>query len=245
MTMAGFLEGKTAFITGAGRGIGEAIAHAFAQQGCNIAAVARTKTEVEDTARTIREAGGQAIGLACDVADAEQVQIAVNETHDSFGAIDILVNNAGVALMGKFHELNADIWRTTMDVNLHGAVHCIQAVLPGMMHEKSGRIINISSVAGVKPMVNQSAYCASKHALQALSHVLAMELREYNIAVHNVCPGGVTTKLADDAMPDRDKSDWMTPDDIAHACLFLATQSDRATTDDVIVRRFASVPIGG
>lgn len=239
------LDGKAALITGAGRGIGRAIAEAFAAQGCAIAAAARTRTEVEAVATSIRDAGGKAIALACDVTDPEQVQNAVGEAHDSFGAIDILVNNAGVALFKPFHELNADEWQRTMDVNLNGAFHCTQAVLPGMMHRRSGRIINISSVAGVKPINKQSAYCASKHALNAMSQVLAMELREYGIAVHAVCPGGVTTQLAEEAMPEREKSDWMTPEDIAHACLFLASQSARATTDEIIVRRFASVPIGG
>jgi len=239
------LEGKSAFITGAGRGIGRAIAESFAAQGCAIAAAARTRTEVESVATQIRDAGGKAIALACDVTDPDQVQRAVNETHDSFGAIDLLVNNAGVAIFKPFHELSADDWQQTMDVNLNGAFHCTQAVLPGMMHRRSGRIINISSVAGVKPIAKQSAYCASKHALNAMSKVLAMELREHGIAVHAVCPGGVTTRLADEAMPERAKDDWMTPEDIAHACLFLASQSSRATTDEVIVRRFGSVPIGG
>lgn len=239
------LKDKTAFITGAGRGIGRAIAEAFADQGCSIAAAARTRSEVDAVATAIRENGGQAVALACDVTNPGQVQAAVSETHDSFGAVDILVNNAGVAIFKPFSELTADEWQQTLDVNLNGAFHCTQAVLPGMMHRRSGRIINISSVAGVKPIAKQSAYCASKHALNAMSKVLAMELREYNIAVHAICPGGVTTKLADDAMPERDKSDWMTPEDIAHACLFLASQSSRATTDEVVVRRFQSVPIGG
>jgi len=239
------LEGQTAFITGAGRGIGRAIAEAFAAQGCNIAAAARTRSEVESVVTALREKGGKAIALECDVTGANQVQAAVSETHDSFGAIDILVNNAGVAIFKPFHHLTADEWQQTLDVNLNGAFLCTQAVLSGMMHRRAGRIINISSVAGVKPIAKQSAYCASKHALNAMTKVLAMELREYNIGVHAICPGGVTTKLADDAMPERDKSDWMTPEDIAHACLFLATQSPRAATDEIVVRRFQSVPIGG
>ncbi len=246
MTDAGrLLDGKAAFIAGAGRGIGRAIAEAFAAQGCAIALAARTRSEVDAVATSIREAGGKAIALACDVVDPEQVQCAVSEAHDSFGAIDILVNNAGVALFKPFHMLSWDEWHKTIDINLNGAFHCTQAVLPGMMHRRAGRIINISSVAGVKPINKQSAYCASKHALNAMSKVLAMELREFGIAVHAVCPGGVTTQLAEEAMPERDKSDWMTPEDIAHACLFLASQSSRATTDEVIVRRFHSVPIGG
>jgi len=239
------LEGQTAFITGAGRGIGRAVAEAFAAQGCAIAVAARTRTEVETVASNIRNRGGKAVAINCDVTNPEQVQQSINEAHDALGAINILVNNAGVAIFKPFHQLSSDEWQQTMDVNLNGAFYCTQAVLPGMMQRRSGRIINISSVAGVKPIDQQSAYCASKHALNAMSKVLAMELREFGIAVHAVCPGGVTTRLADEAMPERDKEDWMTPEDIAHACLFLASQSARATTDEVIVRRFGSVPIGG
>lgn len=239
------LEGKVAFITGAGRGIGRGITEAFAAQGCRIAAAARTESEVAETAERVRALGAEAIAVRCDIAAESDVKHAIAAAVESFEHIDILVNNAGVAIFKPFHELTLDDWRRTLDVNLTGAFLCTQAVLPGMMQRRSGRIINISSVAGVKPILDQSAYCASKHALNAMTKVLAMELREYGIAVHAVCPGGVVTRLADEAMPDRDKSDWMTPEDIAHACLFLATQSHRATTDEMVVRRFASIPIGG
>ncbi|MBM3290456.1 MAG: SDR family oxidoreductase, partial [Candidatus Hydrogenedentes bacterium] len=163
----------------------------------------------------------------------------------AFGQIDILVNNAGYACFKPFAELSVEEWRRTIDVNLTGAFLCTKAVLPSMIAHGGGRIINISSVAGLKPLAEQSAYCASKHGLNGLSKVLAMELRPHNIAVHTICPGGVDTRLAQDAMPGRDKSDWMAPEDIAHACLYLATLSPRATTDEIVVQRFNSVPIGG
>jgi short-subunit dehydrogenase len=100
-------------------------------------------------------------------------------------------------------------------------------------------------VAGLKPISEQSVYCASKSGLNALTKVLAMELREYGISVHAVCPGGVDTKLAQEAMPERDKSNWLKPEDVAHACLYLATLNPRASTDEILVRRFGSVPVGG
>ncbi|MDZ4857956.1 MAG: SDR family oxidoreductase, partial [Candidatus Hydrogenedentes bacterium] len=159
--------------------------------------------------------------------------------------IDILVNNAGYASFKPFIELSLKEWQQTIDVNLTGTFLVTKAVAPSMIARKSGRIINISSVAGLKPLMNQSAYCASKHGLNGLSKVLAMELREYGIGVHAICPGGVDTRLTQEAMPERDKSDWMTPEDIAHACLYLATLSSRATTDELVVRRFDSAPIGG
>ena len=239
------LSGKTALITGAGRGIGRGIALAFAEQGCDIAAAARTADEVNATVDAVKRAGRQALALVADVADEGDVRTMVDETLKAFGKIDILVNNAGHACFKPFTELSVAEWRRTLDVNLTGAFLCARAVVPSMIARGGGRIINISSVAGLKPLADQSAYCASKHGLNGFSKVLAMELRQHNIAVHTICPGGVDTRLAHDAMPGRDKSDWMTPEDVAHACLYLATLGPRATTDEIVVRRFASVPIGG
>jgi len=237
------LNGKTAFITGGGRGIGRGVAVAFAKQGCDVAVAARTESEVEETAQRVREHDRRALALCCDVADPRSVQRAVDETLAAFDAIDILVNNAGYARFMPFHELSLDEWKSTLDVNLTGPFLCIQAVLPSMMARRSGRIINISSVAGVKPLLHQSAYCASKYGLNGLSKVLAMELREFGIGVHAICPGGVDTRLAQEAMPDRDKTGWMTPEDVAHACLYVASLSPRATTDEMVIRRFDSVPM--
>jgi NAD(P)-dependent dehydrogenase (short-subunit alcohol dehydrogenase family) len=142
-------------------------------------------------------------------------------------------------------ELDASEWRRTLDVNLTGAFNCIKAVLPSMIARGGGRIINISSVAGLRPIINQSAYCASKFGLNGLTYVLAMELRPYGIAVHSICPGGVDTQLSREAMPGRAKTDWLTPEDVAHAALYLATLSPNAATDEILIRRFDGVPIGG
>ena len=239
------LEGKTALITGAGRGIGRGIAEAFAKQGCDVAAVARTLEQVEDTADLVRGSGRRALAVACDVSRPEEVTRCVDRVLTEFGQIDLLVNNAGVAIFKPFAETTLEDWRRTLDVNLTGAFLMMKAVMPSMMERKKGRIINISSVAGLKPLVDQGAYCASKYGLNGLSKVLAMELREHNIAVHAICPGGVDTELARDAMPDRDKSNWMQPEDIANACLYLASLHPRATVDELSIRRFGSVPLGG
>ncbi len=239
------LEGQSAFITGAGRGIGRGIALAFANQGCDIAVAARTRAEVDETAQAVIATGRRALALECDVADESSVKRRVNETLETFGKIDLLVNNAGYACFKPFKDLTPDEWRRTLDVNLTGAFYCIQAVLPSMMARRAGRIINISSVAGLKPLMDQSAYCASKYGLNGLTNVLAMELKSYGIAVHAICPGGVDTQLSREAMPDRDKTNWLTPEDIAHTALYLASLSPRAATDEILVRRFDSVPIGG
>lgn len=239
------LEGKIALITGAGRGIGRGIALAFAQQGCDIAAVARTADEVNATVDAVKRTGRRALALMADVSNERDVHSVTDETLNTFGRVDILVNNAGYACFKPFTELSLDEWRRTFEINLTGVFLCTKAVLPSMIAHRGGRIINISSVAGLKPLTDQSAYCASKHGLNGLTKVLAMELRQYGIGVHAVCPGGVDTRLAQEAMPGRDKSDWMAPEDIAHACLYLASLSSRATTDEIVVRRFNSTPIGG
>jgi 3-oxoacyl-[acyl-carrier protein] reductase len=239
------LKGMSAFITGAGRGIGRGIARAFAEQGCDIAAVARTEPEVMETAALVESLGRKALGLVCDVADPASVNAAVERMLGAFGKIDILVNNAGYACFKPFMELSLDEWQRTLDVNLTGIFLCTRAVLPGMIARQSGRIINISSVSGLRPILRQSAYCASKHGVNGLTSTLAMELRPHGIRVHAICPGGVTTRLSEENMADRDKSDWMTPEDVAHTALYLASMSSRATTDMVYLRRFGSVPLGG
>ncbi len=239
------LKDKIVVITGAGRGIGRGLALAFADAGCHVAALARSAEEIEETAEAVRERGRDAVTLPCDVTNRDDVQGAMDAVLERFGCIDILVNNAGYARFQKIEDLPVDEWLRTIDVNLHGPFYCIKAVLPHMIARRAGRIINISSLAGLKPYAEQGAYCASKHGLNGLSKVLAMELRPYGIGVHCICPGGIDTQLTREAMPHREKSDWMTPDDVAHAALYLATLSPRASTDELIVRRFDSVPLGG
>ena len=237
------LTGKTALVTGAGMGIGKGIALTFAREGCDLALAARTAEEVNRTAEEVRSLGRRALSLTCDVTDPVQVQETVERTLAEFEYIDILVNNAGYANFGPFQDLSLDEWQRTLAVNLTGPFLCIKAVLPAMMARHAGRIINVSSVAGLKPIAEQSAYCASKYGLNGLTKVLAMELKPYGIGVHAICPGGVDTQLARDAMPDRDKTGWMTPEDIAHVTLYLATLSPRAATDVVHIRRFDSTPL--
>jgi NAD(P)-dependent dehydrogenase (short-subunit alcohol dehydrogenase family) len=198
-----------------------------------------------ETAALVEGLGRKALGLVCDVADPASVNAAVERALGAFGKIDILVNNAGYACFKPFMELSLDEWQRTLDVNLTGIFLCTRAVLPGMIARGSGRIINISSVSGLRPILRQSAYCASKHGVNGLTSTLAMELRPYGIRVHAICPGGVTTRLSEENMADRDKSDWMTPEDVAHTALYLASMSSRATTDMVYLRRFGSVPLGG
>ena len=193
----------------------------------------------------MRALGIEAEGRTCDVTCRDNVMQAMDAAAERFKTLDILVNNAGYACFKPFMELTPEEWRATLEVNLTSVFHCCQAAIPHMMRQDYGRIINISSVAGLKPLEHQSAYCASKHGLNGLSKVLAMELRDCDIAVHTICPGGVDTQLSRDAMPERDKTGWMTPEDVAQAAVFLCKLSNRATVDEVVMRRFGGVPIGG
>lgn len=237
------LSEEVAFITGGGRGIGRAIALRFAGEGCKVAVAARSEDEIAAVVNEIQQVGGKALAVGCDVADAASVTRAIATASGNLGPVSILVNNAGYADFRPFTEMTFTDWQKTMDVNLNGVFHCVQAVLPAMIQRKHGRIINISSVSALKGIPNQSAYCAAKHGLNGLTKTLAMELQPHGIGVHAICPGGVKTRLAAEAMPERDQEDWMTPEDIAHAALYLATQSSRATTDILSVRRFDSTPL--
>jgi len=237
------LKDKTALITGAGRGIGRAVALSFAREGCHVVLAARSRDELDEVAREVTACGVRALVIPCDVGVPEQVAATVRETLENFGQVDILVNNAGFACFKPVWELTPEDWRLSLEINVTSAFLFCHALLPHMMARRSGRIINMSSVTGLKALPQQGAYCAAKHALNGWTKSLALELREYGIAVHAVCPGGVDTRFSREAMPHRDKTGWMTPEDIANAVLNLATLSPRVAEDIVSLRRFAGEPL--
>lgn len=237
------LEEKVTLITGAGRGIGRAIALAFASEGSRVALAARSREEIDRVADEAMALGVNALPLVCDVTDHDAIARTVAATQETFGQVDILVNNAGEARFSPIHQMTLEEWLRAFDVNVHSAFAFIHHVLPGMMERRSGRIINISSVTGLKALPEQAAYGAAKHAMNSLTKSLNLELRAHNIAAHVLCPGGVDTKLSRDAMPHRDKTEWMQPEDIAQAALYLATLSDRVAVDIVSMRRFAGEPL--
>jgi NAD(P)-dependent dehydrogenase (short-subunit alcohol dehydrogenase family) len=239
------LRGKKALVTGGGRGIGRAVAEALSAQGAEVALTARSRDELEQTAARIRANGATAHCLPADLADPAGVSGLAEAAEDTLGQVDLLVNNAGYARFRPFHEMTLEEWQRTLDVNLTAPFLLTQQVTRAMAARGEGRVINISSVAGLKPIAHQSAYVASKHGLNGLSKVMALELRERGVHVHWVCPGGVRTQLADEAMPERDKSNWMLPEEIARVCVFLAGLGPHGTVDEVVIRRFGSVPLGG
>lgn len=189
------LQGKVAIVTGAGRGIGQAIAEALARNGAGVAVTARTEPEILDTASRIQEAGGRAVAIPGDVSDYATVQRWVLETERRLGSVDILVNNAGVSgVGGPFWESDPVGWWRTLEVNLLGPMLCSRAVLPGMIARRRGTIINVGSNAGIRPLPGNSAYGTSKAALLRFSESLAAAVAEYSIRVFAMSPGLVRTR---------------------------------------------------
>jgi NAD(P)-dependent dehydrogenase (short-subunit alcohol dehydrogenase family) len=227
----GSLEGQTALITGASRGIGRAIAVAFAEAGAAVALVARTAEgtpsrlpgTLEETAHAVKAAGGRALVLPADVRREDQVQAAVSRALDTFERIDLLVNNAAVFHGAPFHEVPLARWDLVLDVNLRGAVVCSQAVIPAMIAAGGGRIINVSSSVAVDLHPGMSPYAASKAGLETLTRYMAAELAPHGIAANVLrIDSVVATEGAIMLNPNADPTDWPSSADAARSALWLA-----------------------
>jgi 3-oxoacyl-[acyl-carrier protein] reductase len=190
------LKNKNALITGAGKGIGKAIALALAKEGVNIILVARTQEEIDSVAAKVRSLRVKALAITADVADISSVNAAVEKALAEFGSIDILINNAGIAAFGKFLELEPKDWERIIQVNLMGTYYVTRAVLPNMIERQTGDIINISSTAGLSGNALTSAYSASKFAVLGLTESLMQEVRKHNIRVTALTPSTVATDMA-------------------------------------------------
>lgn len=190
------LKNKNALITGAGKGIGKAIALALAKEGVNIILVARTQEEIDSVAAKIRSLRVKALAITADVADINSVNSAVEKALAEFDTIDILINNAGIAAFGKFLELEPTDWERIIQVNLMGTYYVTRAVLPNMIERQTGDIINISSTAGLSGNALTSAYSASKFAVLGLTESLMQEVRKHNIRVTALTPSTVATDMA-------------------------------------------------
>jgi 3-oxoacyl-[acyl-carrier protein] reductase len=210
------LKNKNALITGAGKGIGKAIALALAKEGVNVILVSRTQLDVEQLAVKIENLGVKSLALTADVADINSVNTAVEKALAEFKTIDILINNAGIASFGKFLELEPAEWEKIIQVNLMGTYYTTRAVLPNMIERQTGDIINISSTAGLNGNALTSAYSASKFAVLGLTDSLMQELRKHNIRVTALTPSTVATDMAKDLnLTDGNPEKVMQSEDIA------------------------------
>ena len=238
------LVGKTALITGGGKGIGKSIAQTFAEQGARIVITARTETQLQEVARKIVSGGGKCLPIEGDVSKEEDVIRVVEASKKEFGEIDILVNNAGVSKEASFMALSLSDWDHLLSVNLKGVIHCIRAVLPGMQKRKAGTIINIASAAGLRGLPGSAAYSAAKAAVIALTQSLGGEIGSDGIRANVICPGPIETEMfLQSAVRDfilKDKTDLMSTNDVAGAALFLASDLSGGINSQVFVVRTKS-----
>ena len=226
---------KVALITGSSRGIGRAVAYQLAHEGyaACINYIER-KDKADELVAQLKSEGCEAIAVQADVADRAAVNAMVQKTEETFGPVTLLVNNAGVAGQALFQDVTDEMWNRYFSVNLNGMRHTIQAVLPGMLHEKVGSIVNISSIWGQHGASCEVTYSCTKHAIIGLTRSLAMELAPSGIRVNCVAPGVINTDMVQvlGAETLRDLAQQTplgrlgTPEDIAHAVSYLA--SDRA-----------------
>lgn len=205
--MSKLLAGQVAIVTGAGRGIGRAIALNLADEGASVVVAARSKNEILDTEQRIRTNGGKCKSVIVNVADKDSVQRMVEFAVNQFGKVNILVNNAGIqGPIGPLVDNDSQLWEQTVRVNLFGTFNCCQAVLPIMIAQNQGKIINLSGGGATAPRPNFSAYAASKAAIVRLTENLAVELQDYNIQVNAIAPGAVNTKMLDEVLEAKDRA---------------------------------------
>jgi 3-oxoacyl-[acyl-carrier protein] reductase len=229
------LTGKVAIITGAGRGIGKAIALALARAGTRVALAARSEPELRTVAEEIRSGDGDALVLPTDVASDEEVESLVKRTQKEWGAIDILINNAGWGKTAPIVNAKPEDWDATLKVNLRAPMILTRLVLPAMQERKSGAIINIGSISAKAGSANTAAYSASKFGLLGFTQSLFEEVREYGIKVSIIHPGFVDTALIP---PNKrvDRSRMIRPDDIAETVLFVLSSPPTSCPVEITVR---------
>ena len=229
------LAGQVAVVTGAGRGIGAAIARKLASLGATTVLCGRTQATLDATARTIVEAGGRTEVIPCDVTLVHQVEYAAARVDSTFGRVDILVNNAGVGgFTDLLHELAPEEWDRILNTNLRSVYYTIRAFAPMMIRAFSGHIINISSLSGKNALPRGAAYAASKWGLNGLTYSVAEELRGHNIRASVICPGSVETELS--PHEGKDPTKMLQPEDVAHAVAMLVTQTPQSFVSEILMR---------
>ncbi|MEY2342630.1 SDR family oxidoreductase [Acidithiobacillus sp. IBUN Pt1247-S3] len=237
------IRDKVVVITGASSGLGEAVAHALSAAGAIVVLGARRKDRLESLAHKLQEKGGQALAVTTDVTSRQQVQNLVDRTVERFGRVDVMINNAGLMPSSPFERLKVEDWERMVDVNIKGVLYGIAAALPYMQKQKSGHIINVSSVAGHKIRAGGAVYAATKHAVRALSEGLRQEVKPYNIRTTIISPGAVATELPDSITePDiaevihKVYEHAIPADTFARAVLFAMSQPEDVDINEILFR---------
>jgi NAD(P)-dependent dehydrogenase (short-subunit alcohol dehydrogenase family) len=242
------LMGKVAVVTGGGTGIGRAIAQAFAKEGAKVGVVGRRREKLDETVRTVGDAGGQAISLVCDVTKAQDAQQAITETEKEFGCVNVLVNNAGVLSVSTIESVSEEEWDHLIDTNLKGPFLMCRAALPAMRRAGGGSIVNVGSILGLVAMKDRAAYCASKGGVTMLTKAIAIDHAHEKIRVNCICPSIVETELVRDLFSDNEAGQkardarlatlplrrFGKPMDIAELAVFLASEESSWMTGTAI-----------
>jgi meso-butanediol dehydrogenase / (S,S)-butanediol dehydrogenase / diacetyl reductase len=240
------LEGKVAFVTGFGSGLGQAIAVLFAKEGAAVAGTSTTEAKGRDTATMIESSGGKAFFRPGDVSDSKQMKALIDETVKRFGGLDIVVNSAGVRTNGSITEITEEQWDRTIDVNLKGVFVVSRLAIPEMIKRGGGVILNIGARSGIAGQAGRAAYCASKGGMITLTEAMAMDYAREKIRVNCICPGPTRTPMVDTSTPEK-LARYKTrvpvgrigePEDVAHAALYLAS-------DDASMVTAAILPVDG
>lgn len=197
------LTGRTAVITGGGRGVGAAAAYALAEAGATVAVAARNEEQVVDVAAQLRQRGYEAFAFRCDVTDHHQVRDLALSASEAMGKVDILINNAGTATSNPLSEVKLQEWNHIMAVNATGTFLCTQAMYPGMVDRGWGRIVNVAAIVGIVGGRELSAYAAAEHAVVGFTKAIAKEAEGTGVTVNAVCPGYVDTPLTDETVARR------------------------------------------
>ncbi len=230
------LAGRTAWITGAGKGIGETLAKALSGHGVTVALTARTRSDLERVASDIAAAGGKAVIAPADVSDEHQVATAFGVVQEALGTPDILVNNAGIGIFAPVSELRLEDLDRMWAVNMRGVFLCTKAVLPGMQARDSGIIVNMSSLAGKNAFANGAGYAATKWALKGFSDCLRLEVRKHHVKVITVYPGSVATEFSGSEKSASRLATILHPEDIASAIIAALQLPDRAMMSEIDLR---------
>lgn len=241
--MSAILEGQNAIVTGGSLGIGRAIAVALAKAGANVALnYRRHDTEAKQVAAEVEAAGRKGLAIQADVASFDNAQAMVDRVVEEFGGLDILVNNAGINRDGVIWKMTEDMWDQVIATDLKGYFNYIRAAAPLMKGQKSGRIINITSINGLRGKFGQSNYSAAKAGIIGLTKTVARELGRSKVTVNAVAPGLIETDMmaeAPEAVKQKALAETVlerlgTPDDVANVVVFLASEGARHVTGEVI-----------